>query len=533
MFLPGDFVAPSLLSSLDRGKGMIDMMNRVGETGVNYVCFGNHEADIPPEELRKRISEFNGKWINSNMPDWRPELPEYDIFHVESGGQKRKIAVLGLNTVDKNLYQKGAFAGAMQNATPVIETAARLRKKLIEQDGCDLVIPMTHQVMPEDRLFAEEFKEGFPIIIGAHDHDPYLETVAGATIVKTGADAVRAAIIDIVWPDMSSPEVKVSVDMVETSLYLPDPHLTEVMRGHLRVVEELEAAYVAPVDPTIQLYSTKMRREQTPIGSMLTSLVRDGLRSAAASTEACDGVMMDAGALRRNFEYPSGYDIFTFGDLKKEIPFPSEIVVVKMPGSVVAAAVAASRSKAFNHPPEDWGGYLQLDDGFAYDTATNTVTHINGAPLEASAEYNIGCLYLSLSGMNRNQALIDFANTINGDAFTQLGDAGRGAKELIVDCCSRNILAQLGSFEDIDVDHDGEIDLSELEAAMEKMLGRPAVRIELEQMFSSLKAIDPTIEAESTTISEAVFRKAMQAHIVSSGRSSRHTARSDTSPVME
>jgi hypothetical protein len=35
--LPGDFVAPSLLSSLDRGKGMIDMMNRVG---VNYVCFG-------------------------------------------------------------------------------------------------------------------------------------------------------------------------------------------------------------------------------------------------------------------------------------------------------------------------------------------------------------------------------------------------------------------------------------------------------------------------------------------------------------
>ena len=48
-----------------------------------------------------------------------------------------------------------------------------------------------HQVMPEDRQFAEA-RMGFPLIIGAHDHDPYLEQVAGATIVKTGADAAMA-----------------------------------------------------------------------------------------------------------------------------------------------------------------------------------------------------------------------------------------------------------------------------------------------------------------------------------------------------
>jgi len=38
-----------------------------------------------------------------------------------------------------------------------------------------------------------------------------------------------------------------------------------------------------------------MRREPTPIGTLLTSLVRDGFRSAAQSAAACDGVMMDAG----------------------------------------------------------------------------------------------------------------------------------------------------------------------------------------------------------------------------------------------
>ena len=34
-------------------------------------------------------------------------------------------------------------------------------------------------------------------------------------------------------------------------------------------------------------------------------------------------------------QYPDGYSVFTFGDLKKEIPFPSEVVVVAMTGQVV------------------------------------------------------------------------------------------------------------------------------------------------------------------------------------------------------
>ncbi len=37
-------------------------------------------------------------------------------------------------------------------------------------------------------------KMGFPILIGAHDHDPYLELIEGCYVVKTGADAVNAAV---------------------------------------------------------------------------------------------------------------------------------------------------------------------------------------------------------------------------------------------------------------------------------------------------------------------------------------------------
>lgn len=37
-----DFLAPYLLSSIDRGAGMIRMLN---ETPIQYLTWGNHEAD--------------------------------------------------------------------------------------------------------------------------------------------------------------------------------------------------------------------------------------------------------------------------------------------------------------------------------------------------------------------------------------------------------------------------------------------------------------------------------------------------------
>ena len=41
--LTGDFLAPNLLSSFDKGQGMIDIMNK---TPVDFVIWGNHEDDL-------------------------------------------------------------------------------------------------------------------------------------------------------------------------------------------------------------------------------------------------------------------------------------------------------------------------------------------------------------------------------------------------------------------------------------------------------------------------------------------------------
>src|SRR5437773_1878119 len=58
--LAGDFVAPSMLSSLDAGRGMVDCMN---EVPITHAVLGNHEDDIATAELRARIHEFRGTWL--------------------------------------------------------------------------------------------------------------------------------------------------------------------------------------------------------------------------------------------------------------------------------------------------------------------------------------------------------------------------------------------------------------------------------------------------------------------------------------
>jgi len=44
--LTGDFLAPYLLSSIDQGFGMMRMCNAAP---IDYLTWGNHEADIPHE----------------------------------------------------------------------------------------------------------------------------------------------------------------------------------------------------------------------------------------------------------------------------------------------------------------------------------------------------------------------------------------------------------------------------------------------------------------------------------------------------
>lgn len=154
--MAGNFLAPSPLSSLDNGKAMVDIMNHVSGAGPDALGFGlvvlgNREAFIPIEELNHRLTALHGALPSANLPglETDPPLPRHRVVEIGPPGRRRRIGFLSLLTLDEALYespQLPPFGGALRTAEPPLKAYEDARRRLVVEEGCDLIVPITHQV---------------------------------------------------------------------------------------------------------------------------------------------------------------------------------------------------------------------------------------------------------------------------------------------------------------------------------------------------------------------------------------------------
>jgi len=424
--LAGDFVAPSLLSSLDAGRGMVDCMNDIGFT---HVVLGNHEDDIPMVELAMRASELKATWIGTNV-HVGDRMKHHDTIDV--GGVR--IGLLGVVVADGNLYRAAPFGGAeIEPANPCV---LREAKKMID-DGCACVVPITHQPVEDDRALARD--KGtmcFPVIVGGHEHTEFLEQVNGTWIVKAGSDAMAAIITEITFDG----SMTVSVRAEPVTHFPEDPELRARVDEHMSKVHEIESASLVILQPGETLSSVGSRHQQTSLGTLLCSRMRDAL--------GADCCIFNGGGIRAGRDYKTH---FTYGDVKAELPFENEIVVVRMPGRVLRDAIVDSR----RHAPADSGAYLQIDDAL----------HVEA--IEDAREYRVAIVRNLLSGMDHIEPLVVWAKA-NPDAIPPLM-TGRDVKHVLVDAFAVELWRKLGGFDQIDANHDGVITEPEVAAALARV----------------------------------------------------------------
>lgn len=449
--LAGDFIAPSILSSLDKGVGMVDCLNAIP---ITHVVFGNHEDDVGMAELAKRVRELKATWLNTNMPSFKPALPSHQILEVaRPGGRSVRVGLLGLLAHQPNLYRPGAFGG--HPIEPANDTALRWTRRLLEEEGCACVIPITHQDLADDHALARSQRDPpFPIVIAGHEHEVLVENLDGCWVIKAGAEAATAVVVDLSWPAAAPPPgtpdlPTVTLKLQDVNDFPEDPAMRERVDRHMASVRKLDRATLLRIARGDKLSSIGIKTRQTSLGTVLCSRIRDALDA--------DGCLLHGGGVRGERDYQ---ERFTYADLKAALPYANETAVVSMPGRVVRDAVAMSRAAA----RDGANGFLQVDDAMIVTDPGDAVTTIGGRPIDPDRQYRIATVLGLLGGMNAIEPLIRHAKERPESVPPR--DSGREIKVILVDAFSLELWRQLGRFDDIDADHDGLVTPLEIEAAI-------------------------------------------------------------------
>jgi 2',3'-cyclic-nucleotide 2'-phosphodiesterase (5'-nucleotidase family)/Ca2+-binding EF-hand superfamily protein len=518
VILAGDFLSPSLLASLDKGRGMVDCMNA---SGITHVCLGNHETDVPMNDLASRIkvdSQF--KWVNTNLRELDEKInvvtSPHEVVEVtnRAGTISKKVGLLGLLTDDPSVYRPGVFAGA--KIEPVIPTTQHYMKDVIEPLDLDLVVPLTHQRINEDHEFCEAFGGSlFPIVIGGHDHEPYDETYAdGSRVIKTGMDGENTAIIDLVWrrkevessappspatvasdtlngemrrmngnaeKNQSSPKPlpEIMVKMIPTNTYPADEAMLKRVAGHERILHELNRAKIFRFRDWLsgpdELFSTKNNRLGESNGTkILNIMLRMGMRAEIG--------LLNAGNVRGGKTYPAFQEWFTMSDLKAEIPFCVGICAVELPGRVIEDTINESRSEARQDPPVASGGYIHTCDKIEFSESEQRIISINGEPFDPDRMYLTSFPANWFQGMDDHKPLLEWAK--DTPYRHAKSSSSKPSKVIIVELFAAAVWLEMGSFDDIDTNGDGVLTHDEVRLRALEIFGDDVADLIVDNIFS-------------------------------------------------
>jgi len=294
----GDFLYPSLESSLWQGEQMVDAFNFMNAVAPLYAVAGNHEFDPrSADSLIKAVKASEFEWLGDN---YQFSTGDADVdsalkvaFTFDSGGKTIGIFSLSIhpddggNTRDYLSMQKD-YVGIAEKVISAFEDA-----------GVDAIIGLTHlHIWQDDEiagLRADHPK--FIFIVGGHEHEPEHtpSTATSAAVMKGASNARVIWTIDLEFdaagmPGIVSKQVELDEQIVADAEY---QGLADKWRSRLLdTVPFLEARIGAAALP-LDAREVTVRNEE----SNWATFIADQMRGAFGRP-AADLAFINGGTLR-------------------------------------------------------------------------------------------------------------------------------------------------------------------------------------------------------------------------------------------
>jgi 5'-nucleotidase/UDP-sugar diphosphatase len=388
----GDFLSPSLLTSTNAGKQIIDLFNFLE---IDAVTFGSYEFGLGINALMQRMQESRFIWMGTNVIDLRTgaSLPNARaVMMFELGGMK--FGLIGLTTPEMaqlaNASRDILFAPVVLSAQAAVHN---LKKK-----GADVVIALTHLTLAEDIQLIRSVPE-IDLILGGHDHEPIAYYEGNSLIYKSGADGKFLGRIDLAVEKQHS-EAFSKTTIYATHKLLPnhgytiEPATHALLKDFQETVDLRKSVKLGIVAAPFETIS--VRQKESPFAN----LIADSMQKIYSANIG----IINSGAIRGAREYPVEYTL-SRGDLQKELPFNSVVVLAEILGQDLLDAIEFAKENIENRS----GSFLHFSAGMrvVYDPKApkhNRLREVtlDSKPIDKTATYKVAISDYLMKGGDGN-----------------------------------------------------------------------------------------------------------------------------------
>lgn len=340
--LVGNFLTPSTCVT-DNGIGIMAAINDIG---FDYAILGTHDFFMKQDRLERRIKEFKGTLLNSNIRSPRffdgqdKPLPDHAIVEVGN----RTVALMAFLDADN-----GSFVCTEKpQLQPPTEVVAGLWANIVKAHGRDIdaLIPMSHAHMKKNRDLIRHARqqpglaEKLCVLLGGHRHadKSIFASEANVLMCKPTGNANDVCFVDVWWT--ADGVLKREAHMIDEAEFQAEPGLERLMSkgGWLRNTLQEVPVLILPEQNEQgekQQWSTKsVKHREEPLVSLLLKMVKDAV-------DGVDLVMLQANFINGNSDYSPGP--FSGQNLWREFAFETNLYSVKLPGSIIEESIRCSR----------------------------------------------------------------------------------------------------------------------------------------------------------------------------------------------
>ncbi len=322
LLLSGDFLSPSVASTVFKGRQMVEALNTAG---LDIATLGNHEFDFGPDILRERMKESRWQWVVSNITDDATGQPLGGAAtHLVRNYGGLKVGFIGVCLTGDEISSDKRQGITM---TDPFE-AVRKFIPIVKQEGAQAIVVITHLEFADDRKMAEMFPE-IDVIIGGHEHVPITTFVNQTLITKAGADSRYAARIDLT-PIAGNARVERHYELVPIVEGMREDDATRKVTAEFegKLGKELQVVIGSATTP-LDAVAEHVRSAETSVGNLFADAVREALRA--------DVAIINGGSIRSNRVFPPGK--LTRGDVLALHPFGGVAVMAEISGRTFLAAL--------------------------------------------------------------------------------------------------------------------------------------------------------------------------------------------------